>query len=111
MAGITRRVFVSILLALSLAGCAAGARQQGAVATSGDDGSSIERAVVLSDAKNEAEGVRAEHAWVQSHYPGWSWGTQYLLNHEGRPYDEIEISRGGEHRTIYFDISNWFGQL
>jgi hypothetical protein len=115
------RVSGAILLAASLAACAASTGQQqgtavtpsnGAAATNEEDeGSSFDRAVVLSDAKNEMEGVSAEHKWMESHYPGWSWGTQYLINQGGRPYDLIEISRGGEHRKVYFDISNWFGRL
>jgi hypothetical protein len=108
------RLMVAILLALPIGACTTGTTpgtQSSVAKTSGDEGSSFERAVILADAKTEMEGVRAEHKWVQSHYPGWSWDTQYLVNHEGRAYDVIEISRGGESRKLYFDISNWFGKL
>jgi hypothetical protein len=114
---VTSRLLVSILLVLWIAGCAASAGQQNAATpsdaatASGDEGSSFKRAVSLTDAKNEFEGVRAEHKWIQARYPGWNWDTQYLVNHEGRVYDMIEISRGSEHRQVYFDISNWFGKL
>jgi hypothetical protein len=115
----TLRLLAALLLSLSIAACAASNEQQsgsstpesGAAATGGEEGSSFEHAVVLADAKNEFEGVRAEHKWVQVHYPGWRWDTQSLLDHEGRVYDMIDISRGGEQRQIYFDITNWFGKL
>jgi hypothetical protein len=96
----------SILLILSLAACAPGA---GSVAKPGYLGTSLETAVVI-EAKNTIEGVRAEYAWIKQHYPGWSSGSQHLLNDKGRVYDVIEISRGSERRSIYFDISNWFGK-
>jgi hypothetical protein len=115
-----RLLSAAILLALSLAACGASTGQEqhtsdspssGAAATNEDEGSSFDRAVVFSDAKNEMEGVSAEHKWIESHYAGWSWGTQYLINHDGCAYDLIEISRSSEHRKVYFDISNWFGRL
>jgi len=110
------RLLAPLALAVSLAACTANNTQSSnaetsTAAKSAGEGSSFEQAVVLADAKNEFEGVRAEHKWMQTHYPGWSWNTQYLQDHAGRVYDVIDISRGGETRQIYFDITNWFGKL
>jgi hypothetical protein len=79
--------------------------------TIGGDGSSFERAVVLPDIKTEMQGVRAEHKVFIVFFRGWQWGTQSLLNQDGRAYDLIELTRGTEKRDLYFDISNWFGHL
>jgi hypothetical protein len=103
-----------MLLALQIAACTTGATpgtQSGAAATGVEEGSSFEHAVILADARTEMEGVRAEHKWVKTHFPGWQWETQYLVNHESGVFDVIEISHGSERRQVYFNISNWFGKL
>ncbi|GAB2177708.1 hypothetical protein [Dongia sp. agr-C8] len=100
------RWIVSILLVLSLAACAA---SDGAGTNTGGAGSSLESAIVI-EAKNEIEGVRAEYRWIRDHMPGWRSGNQHLLNENGRVYDMIEVSRGGETREVYFDITGWFGK-
>jgi len=112
------RLLTPIAIVLSVTACAANhaqqndnANTQNGAAAGAEEGSSFERAVVLKDAKNEFEGVSAEHEWIKAHYPGWRWDSQYLLNREGRVYDMIEISNGGEKREIYFDITDWFGKL
>jgi hypothetical protein len=65
----------------------------------------------MMDEKTETAGIQAEHRWVQANFPGWHWEMQSVVDHGGHVYDVIEISRGGERREIYFDISNWFGHL
>jgi hypothetical protein len=102
------------LLAIMTVGCAPAAKPQGTPsATTADqvEGSSFDHPVVLADAKTEFDGVRGEHKWTQSHYPGWSWTLQSLVNKNGRVYDVIDISRGSERRQVIFDITNWFGRL
>ena len=77
-----------------------------------EPGLTIETAIVLEDATSELNGVSAEHAYTSKHYPGWRWKTQSLVEHEGRPHDVIElVGPNGETKTIYFDITNWFGKL
>jgi hypothetical protein len=67
---------------------------------------------VLEDATNTFNGIAAEHAYTRKHYPGWRWKTQSLAGHGGRHYDVIEmIGPNGETKTIYFDITDWFGKL
>ena len=91
-----------------------GAAHAAAADTVGTDepGLTIETAIVLENATSELNGVSAEHAYTRQHYPGWTWKTQSLVEHEARPHDVIElIGPNGETKTIYFDITNWFGRL
>ena len=110
------RLIVWFLLGFAVQACTTtghqnpGANPESGAKASAQEGSSFEHAVVLTDAKTEIEGVRAEHKWVQTHFPGWHWDMQGVINHDGRVFDIINISRGSEQREIYFDISNWFGK-
>ena len=76
------------------------------------DGSSIERAIILEGVSNEIDGVRAEHAEIKKRFPDWQWESQGLLPPtNGRHYDAISLSKGAETKTVYFDITDWFGKL
>ncbi len=71
---------------------------------SGADGSSVAQAVVVGS-------VVEEYAWIQEHCPGFQREMQALAEIEGRPYDIITIRNArGEERTVYFDISRFFGK-
>ena len=77
----------------------------------GGDGSSMEKAVVIKNAKGEEEGVAAEDKWIKKVHPGWKKGAQALLNDNGKNYDRIEYATAkGETKTIFFDISDFFGK-
>lgn len=69
------------------------------------------KSAIVIDAQNEFQGVRAEYEWIRDHMPGWKPVAQHLLNEDGRVYDMIEVSRGGETREVWFDITKWFGKL
>jgi hypothetical protein len=74
------------------------------------DGRSFETAVVI-EASTEAEGVRAEYAYVRRAYPGWTSAQQALLHHGQRNYDMLTlVSPSGETKQIYFDITSFFGR-
>jgi hypothetical protein len=89
-----------------------GAVKIGHLAFEGGDGSSIEQAVVIRNAKNETEGVDAESKWIKKVHPGWRKGNQALLNVKDRSYDQIEYATpDGKARTIYFDITDFFGKF
>ncbi len=76
------------------------------------DGSSIDNAIVLAGVTNEIDGVRAEHAEVAKRFPGWRWDSQGLSPPtNGRIYDIVTLSKGAETKTVYFDITDWFGKL
>lgn len=78
----------------------------------GGDGWREADAISFPTVKNTFEGIEAEHRVVRTFFTGWSWGPQSLHNGgEGRIYDVIEISKDGETRQVYFDITNWFGKM
>jgi len=80
--------------------------------SSGGDGTSFERAIVLSDPKTEDEGTRAENTVIRYFYLGWRKSGQGLATGPDElPYDIITIEKSGTQREIYFDIVNWFGNL
>ena len=77
---------------------------------SGGDGSSLEQAVVIKGAKDEEAGVAAERTWMEQRYPGFHKGQQALLGAGGKHYDEIRITTREGHKTVYFDITDFFGK-
>ena len=120
------RMIVAPLVLMVFAACAHAATNTNAVASAkapvplrighivfeGGDGSSIEKAVVIKNAKNEQEGVGAESQWIRKIHPGWSKGRQAELEDSGRNYDRIEYTTpGGEKETIFFDITDFFGKF
>lgn len=74
----------------------------------GGDGSSIEKAIVIKDAKNSKQGVPAESAYARKHYAGYVLKSQLLILHGGKYYDVLEIEWKGKSVTLYFDISGFF---
>ena len=93
------------LLAVVVLGC-----RTVSLSYSGGDGMSLEHAVVISGAKNEEAGVAAERAWMEQRYPGFSQGRQTLLSSGGKKYDAIQIATREGHKTVYFDITDFFGK-
>jgi hypothetical protein len=74
------------------------------------DGATTETAITVP-ASNEFEGVDAEYGYIQDHYPGWHHEQQSLIQENGKVYDRIEIvGPDGIHKSIYFDITDWFGK-
>ncbi len=87
-----------------------GCKSIGHVTHSGGDGSSFEQAVIV-EAAHESEGIRAEYRWLSEHYPGYKRGPQHLRGANGRAYDQLDIvTAGGQHRSVYFDITSFFGK-
>jgi len=78
--------------------------------TSKQDGSSFENAIVIKE-KTEKPGVDAEYIWLKKNYPGYKLIRQSLSSKEKNYYDVMEIKTAdGENKTIYFDITNFFGK-
>jgi tetratricopeptide (TPR) repeat protein len=75
------------------------------------DGSSMQSAIVI-EASTENEGADAETRWMRRNFPGWKLGTQDLVDgQDGKKYDVIELTGpNGARKTIYFDISRFFGK-
>lgn len=58
-------------------------------------------------------GVHSEREWINKYYPDYSWGMQKLRNitldgNKSIPFDIICISKGNNHKEIYFDLSDFF---
>ena len=74
------------------------------------DGSSFEKAIILTE-KSEEAGINAEYAWINNNYTGYSINGQALKNNDGKHYDVFNITLAdGSKKDIYFDISNYYGK-
>jgi hypothetical protein len=82
------------------------------VSYGGGDGSSFATAIVINGAKNEFEGVGAEHVYVAKSHPDWTEQDSALLGKEGRLFDlnSYRAADGSEHKLI-FDVTTFFGKL
>ncbi len=77
----------------------------------GNDGSSYEKAIVIEET-TESKGVPAEYVWIRENYPHSSIQGQSLMHKNDRSYDVIKITTAsGDEKSIYFDISNFFGNM
>jgi len=73
-------------------------------------GVSCNSAVVI-DAANEHEGITKEKAWIAENYPGAKMVSQELIRCNDKAADQIDIeTANGQKRSVYFDISKWFGK-
>jgi hypothetical protein len=80
------------------------------VTKSKPDGSSFEKAIILTE-KSEEAGINAEYAWINNNYTGYSINGQALKNYDGKHYDVFNITLAdGSKKDIYFDISNYYGK-
>ncbi|MBI3510861.1 MAG: hypothetical protein HY064_09355 [Bacteroidetes bacterium] len=67
---------------------------------------------VVIDATKESDGTTAEYDWLKVHYPGYALIKQTLVYNNNKPYDKMDIrTADGEKKTIYFDISAFFGKF
>ena len=67
------------------------------------DGSSEELAVIVNS-------IPEEYAWMKRHCPEYQLDPQSLQKIDGKHYDVMKLSSArGEERTVYFDISKFFG--
>ena len=76
----------------------------------GGDGDAPERAVIIKGARNGREGITAEAVWVAKNHPAWRKDRQSLIAGT-KSYDRIEYVTPEGRRTIYFDITDFFGKL
>lgn len=105
------RLIKVVFTLLFLFGGPLGLASPPAISYSGGDGSSLEKAVIIKGATEET-GVRAEYSYIEKHYPGFKRGAQSLQNSKGRMFDAIEFTTAdGKKKTIYFDITDFFGKL
>ena len=79
--------------------------------SSSGDGSSFEKAIIIKE-HSESAGINAEYAWISQNYPGYKSQGQALTYYKKVAYDIINIiTLNGEKKSIYFNISNFFGKF
>ena len=100
-----------LAFAAALASCASPTSPTSpATAAAAGVGSSYRTAIVVP-ATNEISGVQWEYAYIRTHYPGSKFMYQALDSHGGKPYDIMTFKTAdGKQRTLYFDISGYFGR-
>jgi hypothetical protein len=77
----------------------------------GGDGTDCAHAVVITGARHETEGVRAERWWVFSKNPDSRIASQSVSEKDGRALETIEVlTSDGKSQTICFDITAFFGK-
>lgn len=66
------------------------------------------------DAPDEKSGVAAEREWIKEFFPDFTFSSQSLfeLEVDGKkvPFDELRINKKRIRKSIYFDISSFFGK-
>ncbi len=81
----------------------------------GGDGSSQASAIVIVGAEGESDGVDSEYQYLDMLYgprpEGWTMIQQSLLGDKGKSFDALEIELRGKRKTIYFDITAYFGKF
>lgn len=80
------------------------------VSYSGGDGSNLERAIVITGAKGEEEGIKAEYDWLRAHYPVYRLLRQGLRSVNGRAYDQLDIRTPQGEKPVFFEITSFYGK-
>jgi len=86
------------------------------VTIKGGPGDTTATAVVISGAPNSRVGIDAEYYYLEKQYGqrnvDWKLKRQSVLREKGKVYDrmEIELKDGGK-KTVFFDITEFFGKL
>ncbi|MGI3900953.1 MAG: hypothetical protein ACRYGP_12540 [Janthinobacterium lividum] len=97
-------------LAFSATVCAPLQAQAELVHFAGGNGISPERAVIIVDAANETEGIRAEHVWQARVHPRWQWREQAVFRRDGHMFDLITLRGPDGPHEVWFDITSFFGK-
>ena len=79
---------------------------QPGITFSSGDGSSVERAVLITGGTNSSSGIRSEYSWLAQRYPGYKRRNQSQITVGLRTYDRLEIETAdGQSIVLYFDIT------
>ena len=76
-------------------------------------GDSLETAVVIHEASNSGEGIKAENRYLSEKFGqrglDWEKKEQSLIGKEDRRYDKLDIElKDGTNKTVYFDVTEFF---
>ena len=67
---------------------------------------------VVIEADNESDGIAMEYQWVAEHYPGYQNVSQAIFFGDDKIYDVLTIiTADGVEKTIYFDITLFYGHF
>ena len=75
------------------------------------------KCIIIRGAANEAEGVASEYKYLTEQFgerdKGWHLRMQSVVQGEGgKLYDKMEIIlASGEPKTIYFDVTEFYGKF
>ena len=86
------------------------------ISLTGGPGDTPETAVVIIGAANSMAGVAAEYHYLERQFGrrqvDWRLKRQSVRRFQGKIYDAMEIELAdGSRKTIFFDISEFFGKL
>jgi hypothetical protein len=86
---------------------------QALIVFDGGDGSSSDSAVVIKGARNTREGLEAQSLWVGKNYWGWQRHARHpVAKVKERVLDPVEFrTPQGEVRTVFFDVSEFYGKF
>lgn len=104
---ITPRPFFSTFLLLCLTSSAAMAE----ISFAGGDGSSKDSAILIIGATDESSGVASEYDWIKTNRAEAVILQQKLLQQSSKVYDVMIIKTGTQKEEIYFDITDFYGDL
>ncbi|HMO65281.1 MAG TPA: hypothetical protein PKE47_08695 [Verrucomicrobiota bacterium] len=110
------KAFFITILAVLMAGCQSSAPSHsestaGPLTYSGGDGLSLEQAAVISGARDNMQGIKAEYAWLRGHYSGFKLTRQSIRGENGRLFDQLDIvTSDGRPLSIFFDITSFYGK-
>lgn len=82
----------------------------------GGAGDTPETAVVIFGAPNSVAGISAEYKYLQQKFGrenvDWNLRRQSILQQKGKVYDRMDLDlKDGSRKTVFFDISEFFGKL
>ncbi len=103
-----KRIILFLIPVFLFTGCFLQKKQVATV--DGNIATDFKNAIVIKE-KTERAGVNAEYKWIAEHYPDSKVLQQRLVNKSGKPYDIIDIKTKSGKKSIYFDISNFFGKF
>lgn len=89
----------------------------GEVVFEGGDGSSLVRAVVITNAKTSYQGIQAETVYLEKTHGirnlDWRMISQDLLEAKNKTYDVLTIEKVASKKEVkvYFDITSFYGKL
>ena len=114
-------VLGTVLLCVILSGPASaqpapGPPAKSAITFKGGPGDTPETTVVILGASDSIDGIAAEYSYLEKKFGrqnlAWRLRRQSILNQKGKVYDRMDLDmQDGSKKTVFFDISEFFGKL